>query len=109
MRKYRNWNDSPVFFLVIQILKKNLIVIRKVKDIFSQKLKNFTGHGLIELSQNLGKGISPVSFVHDKVLEGAQVEPLGVFQVVHQPARRGNDDVRLFAEIDALRDHVHPT
>ena len=34
---------------------------------------------------------------------------LGVLQVVHQPARRGNDDVRLLPQGHALVHHVHPS
>ncbi len=49
----------------------------------------------------------PVGFVHDQVFEVAEREAFRVFEVVEQPAWRGDDDVRFLAQRDGLGDHVH--
>ena len=50
-----------------------------------------------------------IGFVHDQVLHAAQAEALGLFQVVEQSTGRRNNNVRLLAESNRLRHHVHTT
>mmetsp|Transcript_9965 Transcript_9965/g.21144 ORF Transcript_9965/g.21144 Transcript_9965/m.21144 type:complete len:347 (-) Transcript_9965:242-1282(-) len=50
-----------------------------------------------------------VGLVEHEELEPADREPLGVLQVVDQPAGRADDDVRLLGEHDRLLHHVHPS
>lgn len=48
-----------------------------------------------------------VGFVHDEVLEGLEGETAGIFEMVEQTARGGDDDMGFLIEGDGLGHHVH--
>ena len=54
-------------------------------------------------------GQHPISFVHDQVPNRAKRETLGILEVINHTPRRGDDDVRLACQRDALLHDVHTT